>query len=625
MQILRSSPDHPDANHLLGMLTHQTGRQETGLNLIRKAISIKPDFAGFHLSLGNALLEEGRLDEAAESYRKCLNLRPDYARAHMNLGTVYDSLGRLDQAIACCRKAIEVDPKFAEAYYNLGNALIKKEQFDEAILYLKKAIAFKPDFYEAYYNLGIALNKQEKPDEALEMFNKAVAINADYDAGHFNRGNFYLKTGEHEKAIACYRQALAANRQRNDVHMTLLFTMNLCANISQPEIYQEACEWARRHASGFAGPRTDYKNSKQPFRRLRIGYVSPDLRSHSVAYFMVPVLEAHDRSQVEIFCYYTASVSDEISRQCASLTDHWRQCDKMSDDALAERISTDQIDILVDLAGHTEGNRLLVFARKPAPIQVSYLGYIATTGLTAIDYRLTNIDANPPGSEDYYTEELYRFTDHLWWCYRPQPGMPEVRPSPVLVNNFITFGYTNNYSKVTEELIEIFVEILKRIPGSKLVMAAMPKGSLRSAFLAKFTDNGIDKQRLIMHGGMSLDAFWDLHHSIDIVLDPFPYNGGTTTCDDLWLGVPVVTMVGEAFVSRMGYAILKNIGLPDLVAATREEYVNIATGLADNIEELNDLRLSMRERMASSSICDVSGFTRELEAAYRWMWRKWCR
>ncbi|MCL7487984.1 MAG: tetratricopeptide repeat protein [Desulfobulbaceae bacterium] len=622
MRILKSHPDHPDANHLLGVLYHQTGQHETGLKLIRKAIRIRPDFAVYHLSLGNIFLDQKKPEKASLSYQKSIDLRPGYAQAYLNLGSAYDEMGRLDAAIACFQKAIESAPDFASAYNNLGNALTKKEKLDEALFFLNKAVELSPGLYEGFNNLGNALVKQLKLDEALEMFRRAVSLYPGYSKAYTNMANVYTLMGEQEKAIACYREALAADSGNYDAHTGLVFALNYLPDISPQEIYRESCEWARRHTSVPPCPRLKIQR-KEAERKLRIGYVSADFNTHPVASFMLPVLEAHDRTKVEIFCYYSRQYYDEISRQCEALSDHWLQCEKMSDNALAERIRSDRIDILVDLSGHTAGNRLLVFARKPAPLQVSWLGDIATTGLKTMDYRLTSIDASPPGSENYFTEKLYRFTDHLWWCYRPQADMPDVQPSPAFANNCITFGYTNNFAKITPELIAIMIEILKKTPGSRLAMAGVPGGSARSALLAEFIDNGIGKERLVIHGKMALAAYWAFHSDIDIAFDSFSYNGGTTTCDALWLGVPVVTRMGETFASRMGYAIVKNIGLPELAAETWEEYVNIATSLADKREKLNNLRLSMRQRMINSPICDVPGFTKDLETAYGRMWKTW--
>jgi protein O-GlcNAc transferase len=622
MRILKSHPDHPDANHLLGILSHQTGHHETGLKLVRKAIRIRPDFAAYHLSLGNIFLDQKKPEKASLSYQKCIDLHPGYAQAYLNLGSAHDAMGRLDAAIACFRKAIELAPHFASAYNNLGNALTKKEKFDEAVFFLKKAVELNPGLYEVFNNLGNALVKQLKLDEALEMFRRVVSLHPGYSKAYRNMANVYTLMGKQEKAIACYRQALAADPGNYDAHTGLLFALNYLPDISPQEIYSESCEWARRHIPSC--PRQKILKRRGVERKLSIGYVSADFKIHPVASFMMPVLEAHDRTKVEIFCYYSNQYYDEISRQYQALSDHWLQCEKMADGELAERIRTDRIDILVDLSGHTAGNRLLVFARKPAPVQVSWLGDIATTGLKTMDYRLTSIDASPPGSENYYTEKLYRFINHLWWCYRPQANMPDVQPSPAFANKCITFGYTNNYAKITPGLIAIMIEILKKTPGSRLAMVGVPEGSARSALLAECIDNGIGKERLIIYGKIDLASFLAFHSGIDITLDPFPYNGGTTTCDALWLGVPVVTRKGETFASRMGYAIVKNIGLPELAAETWEEYVNIAVSLAAKREKLNNLRLSMRQRMTNSPICDVPGFTKVLETAYRRMWKKWC-
>ena len=296
----------------------------------------------------------------------------------------------------------------------------------------------------------------------------------------------------------------------------------------------------------------------------------------------------------------------------------------MSDDRLAEKIRADGIDILVDLAGHTAHNRLLVFARKPAPVQVTYLGYVNTTGLSAMDYRLTHNDTDPPDNDAYYSEALYRFPGNLWWCYQPRPGMPEVSQSPAIANGFVTFGSTNNFAKLTPEMISVWVDIMHALPDSRLIIVGVPQGVAQQTIGERFVAHGIDLNRLSIYGRLPFVEFWELHHQIDIALDHFPYNGGTTTCDALWLGVPVVALTGQAFVSRMGYALLKNIGLPELAAKNRQEYVSIAIKLASDLERLKRLRAGMRSRLSASPLRDEVGFTRNLETAYRDMWRKCC-
>jgi protein O-GlcNAc transferase len=308
-----------------------------------------------------------------------------------------------------------------------------------------------------------------------------------------------------------------------------------------------------------------------------------------------------------------------------TIADHFIGCATMSDEELSERIRTDGIDILVDLSGHTGGNRLLVFAHKPAPIQITYLDDIDTTGLSAIDYRLTNFDADPPGNDSYYSERLYRFKNQLWWCFRPAPTLPEVSPLPAFSNGFVTFSSTNHIAKISLQMIETWAEILRAVPDLRLVLMGIPDEVARQTIQDSFFENGIESKRLVCHSFMSLDQYRNLLLKTDISLDTYPFNGGTTTCETLYLGLPVIAMMGKSFVSRVGFSLLKEIGLPELVATSYKEYAEIAIELAYDIGRLCAMRSGMRERLTKSSLSDETRFTKSLEAAYQEMWANYVR
>src|SRR3989344_4672777 len=590
LQLLQAKPDHHKALHLLGLIAHQEGENDIAVKLISRAIQADPSNPVHHYNLGSLYNALNKLDEAIACYRKALALRPDDAETLNNLGNTLKDQGMLDEAIDCYRRALAIQPDYAEAYTNLGIALTDRGNLDEAIACYRQALAVSPDYVIALNRLGLALNNRGAPDEAM----------------------------------ACYRQALAIQPDSVEAHSNKLLIAHYAAQYSPAELLAEHLKFAEQFEAPLKPSWRPHTNTRDPEKRMKVGYVSPDLRHHAVAYFIEPVLAHHDKSRVEVFCYYNHTRQDSFTDRLRAAADHWASCQDMPDERLAERIRADGIDILVDLAGHTGENRLLVFARKPAPVQVTYLGYINTTGLSAMDYRLTHIDADPPGNEAYYSETLYRLPGDLWWCYRPPPGMPGVAPPPAIANGFVTFGSTNNIAKLSPETIATWADVLRALPDARLIMAGIPQGSAQQSLCERFSAHGIDPQRLTVHGRLSPGRYWELHHQIDIVLDPFPYNGGTTTCDALSLGVPVVALAGQEFVSRMGYALLKNIGLPELAAASRQDYVKIAVSLAGDPERLKTLRTGMRERLAASPLRDEAGFTRNLETAYREMWRKWC-
>ena len=621
---LTIKPDYADAYYNLGHALNSQGKLDEAIVCYQKVLSINPYSAEAHNNMGAILNDQGKLDEAIDCYQKALSINPYYAEAHNNMGATLNGQGKLDEAIDCYQKALSINPYYAEAYHNLGIIRNGQGRQDEAIVCYQKVLSINPYHAEVHNNMGATLNGQGKLDEAIDCYQKALAINPDFANAYNNLGNALKDQCKLDEAIDCYQKALAIKPDYAEVFSSKLLVAHYTSKYSSSELFAEHLNFAEQVEAPLRHSWRPYPNIRDPERRLKVGYVSPDFCAHSVAYFIEPILANHDKSQVEVFCYYSNNQHDSFTDRVISEVDHWIPCKTMADDQLADRIRSDGIDILVDLSGHTANNRLPVFARKPAPVQVTYLGYINTTGLSAMDYRLTHIDADPPANNAYYSETLFRLSGNLWWCYRPQAGMPEVAPPPVLANGFVTFGSTNNFAKLSPETIALWADLLRVLPDSRLIIAGVPQGVAQKSIYERFVSHGIDVHRLTVHGKLPLIQFWELHHQIDIALDPFPYNGGTTTCDALWLGVPLVALTGQTFVSRMGYALLKNIGLSEFAAESEQEYVNIAVGLASDTERLEALRAGMRERLFNSPLCDEAGFTGNLERAYREMWGKWC-
>jgi predicted O-linked N-acetylglucosamine transferase (SPINDLY family) len=409
-------------------------------------------------------------------------------------------------------------------------------------------------------------------------------------------------------------------------YSNLLLSMNYTHH-DTGTIFQEHLNYARQFAASLASDIPPYTNELIPDRRIRIGYVSPDFRRHSVNYFIEPVLAAHTREQFEVFCYSDVVSPDEVSHRIQTYPVQWRDIVGMTDAQIAALVRSDRIDILVDLAGHTGYNRMLLFARKPAPVQVSWLGYPNTTGLKAVDYRIVDGYTDPPGLTDpFYTEKLTRMPESFL-CYQPEQDSPEIGPLPSLQAGHITFGSFNIISKVTPEAVALWADILKKVPDAKLFLKAkslFDKGT-REYLGALFLQQGIPMDRLIFKfHTASYKEHLAMYNSIDIALDTFPYNGTTTTCEALWMGVPVVTLAGDRHASRVGKSLLTNIGLPELVAETENAYIDIAVKLAADIDRLRFLRERLREMMRQSPVCDATGFTANLENCYREMWRTYC-
>jgi predicted O-linked N-acetylglucosamine transferase (SPINDLY family) len=538
-------------------------------------------------------------------------------------GDLFLDQGNWEMAAACYREAIAKNPGNANAHNNLGLALSEQHQYDAANTHLGVALSLNPQLFNAHYILGTIARNSGDPDQAIEHFERAVATKPDFTEALDCLGLLYRQRGELQKCIDCYRRALAIDPLSADTHSSLLFSLQFDSTLAPGELYAEHLRFAQRFELPLSGSRQAHTNDKSQDRRLKIGYVSGDFIRHPVALFMLPVLANHDKAQFEIYCYFNFASADDLTEHFVALSDHFIPCSAMTDEELAERIRSDGIDILVDLAGHTGRNRLLTFARKPAPVQLTYLGYVDTTGLSSIDYRLTNTDADPPENDLYNSERLYRFTDSLWWAYQPAPDLPEVSALPALANGFVTFSSNNQIAKISLSLLNAWAEILHSVANSRLVIMGISSDGAERKLQQQFAALGVAPERLTFRRFAPLDEYRRQLLQTDISLDSFPYNGGTTSCESLWLGLPLITLKGQSFVSRMGFALLTAIGLPELTANNYAEYVDIAVRLARDLEKLSALRHGLRERVAKSCLSDASGFTLSLESAYRTMWREY--
>ncbi len=657
---IRLKPDFAEVHSNLGTALTNQGKLDEAVASCRRAIVIKPDYAEAHCSLGTALQNQGKLDEAVAAYRRAIVVKPDYAEAHFNLGTALMNQSKLDEAIAADGRAIRLKPDRAEAHSNLGNALTKRGKFDEAVAAYLRAIRLEPDFAGAHYNLGTALTNQGKLDEAVAAYRRAIGIKPDYAAAlsslgtalqnqgkldeaiaaygrairlepdlaeaHSNLGNTLTNQGKLDEAIATYRRAIGIKPDMADAHSGLLFCLNNHAEVTADQLFAEHRKWGARFGRQALRP-TAYANGREAGRRLRIGYVSPDFRLHSVAYFVEPLLHGHDRQAVEVFCYAEVLQPDIVTARLQGLADRWRVTVGLSDDELTEHIRADSIDILVDLAGHTAKNRLGVFARKPAPVQVTWLGYPSTTGLDAIDYRLVDAVTDPTGEADTQANETLVRLEGGFLCYGGVEGAPEPAVPPCQKNGTVTFGSFNNASKVSAATLDAWATLLARLPEAHLLLKAVQFGdaTTRALFLARLGERGVAAERVELVAWLpAATAHLAIYHQVDIALDPFPYNGATTTCEALWMGVPVVTLRGNRHAGRVGASLLSQVGLTDLIADSVEEYVEIAVALAGDRGRLDDLRRSLRRRVAASPLCDGGAFARKIEAAFRHMWRQWC-
>jgi predicted O-linked N-acetylglucosamine transferase (SPINDLY family) len=623
-QILTQVPAHARAMHQLGLIAHQVGRDDIAIDLILRAITVDPNCAEAHYDLGIALQARGQLDEAITAYRRAITARPDDPNAHICLGNALRIKGQLDEAIAAYRNAIALKPSYAEAHSNLGTALQANGQLDDAIVAFRTSISLNPDWVEGQVNLGIALQANGQLDEAVAVYCQAIKLRPNLPEAHANLGVALQAKGQVDEAIAAYRKALALRPSYAEAHSNLVLAMHYHAAYDAGKVADEHREWNRRYAEPLKKFIQSHANQPDPGRRLRIGYVSADFRDHPVGRFLLTLMANHDKNQVEVIAYSASSNADAMTKRIRTHADIWRALAGRTDADAADLIRQDGIDILVDLAGHTSDNRLLLFARKPAPVQVTYLGYPDSTGLSAIDYRLTDAFSDPPGqTELFHSEQLIRLSPCAW-CFQP----PENAPAIARRDGAITFGCFNNFAKVTEPMLTLWGRILRAVPESRLMLkaTAMNSETTRQRIWLLFEHLGIARERLDLHGyEPAYESHLALYASTDIAFDTFPYHGTYTTCEALWMGAPVVSLAGSSHVSRVGVSLLNNIGLPELVARSEEEYVAIATELARDRSRLMDLRSTLRERMLQSPLMNAPRFTRSVEAAYREIWQRWCR
>ncbi len=603
---------------------HRRGQLREAETIYRQVLELDPCHAEGHFRLGVALHDQRELRGAAECYLQVLRLNPDHVEALCNYGNLIQSEARFDEALECYRRAIVLNPEFAPAYFGRGNAYRGTGMIRDAVAAYQEAVRLEPEYVEAYNNLAVALNTLVEPDAAVEACQRGLALQPLSGELYANLALAMQAQGRVLEAIVAHRRAMELRPSDPAEHSNLLYCLNFDPTSDPLAIFSEHLAWARRHAEPLTTQVPPHSNDRDPDRRLRVGYLSPFFREHAVNYFAEPMIAAHDHAQFEVFCYSDTRRGDAATDRLKKATDHWRDVANLSDEQIAQQVREDGIDIFVDLTGHIGPNRLLVFARKPAPIQVTYLGYQTTTGMSAMDYRLTDAQANPPGTTDaYYTEKLVRLP-RSFFCYRPADDSPAVTPLPATKNGAITFGSFNSLAKISDPVVRAWLEILSRVPGARLLVLANRDGVFERQLRDLAVQRGIAQDRIDVCDRRPHREYLELFERVDIGLDPFPFNGHTTTCDSIWMGVPVVMLEGSTYASRFGGSVLKNVGLEAWIAKSVDAYVETAARHAGDLDLLHRLRRELRPRMAASVLLDSTAFTRNLEQAYRQMWKTWC-
>jgi protein O-GlcNAc transferase len=564
----------------------------------------------------------GRLAEATRGYREILQREPEHADSLHLLGVIALQAGDLPSALALIQRATALRPDAAVCRNNLGQVLERLQRDDEAARCYQTAIELEPNYAEAHNNLGLVLARQDRLTEAEALYRKAIALDPEYAEPHANRGNVLKDRGELDAALESYRRAIELRPDLSELHSNLLLTLHYHPDFSPADLEREHRAWAERHVAPLKALRRPHGNDPEPNRRLRVGYVSADFREHPVARFVLPLFREHARSHIEVFAYSDVTTPDAVTGLVRGCVDRWRDVALLGDDQLADAIRADGIDILVDLAAHSGHNRLLTFARKPAPVQVTYLAYCSTTGVDAMDYRVTDRFLDPPGEPSHYTETSLHLP-HCYWCYSAPPLPDSARPSTERRAGPPTFGCLNNFAKLTDVTLELWARLLRRVPEARLLIYARAEAH-RDRVRRALREAGVAPSRAEFVGRQALADYLETYRLIDVGLDPHPYGGGTTTCDALWMGVPVVSLAGQTAVSRAGSTLLSHVGLEYLVARNAEQYVELAAALIRDAGGLATLRNGLRERVESSLVMDAPQFARDLEAAFRTAWRAWC-
>lgn len=629
--ILAKDARNPDATHLLGLISHQRGDHSGAVAQISAAIAMKPDKAVYHYNLGNALAARGRLDAAIDSFQAALKLDPARVTARTNLARAFSESGKHRQAVTEYRHLLQAQPS-AAARNALARALIRFADsdpagapgYDEAAALLQQAWDDADDAIATHLALAHCHRQRNRWTEAAGHYQAALAQKPEDPAPHNELANCYNQLGRIPEAILQYRETYRLAPDFPEALASVLACLNYDPGCPPDHAAAEHRHWAERVAAPYYPKHPRFDNERGIERRLRIGYVSPDLRRHPVAAIFEPILAAHDRGQVDVTCYYNFAGEDVVTLRLKSLAEQWRPVAGIDDDALCAQIRADRIDILVDLAGHTMHNRLLAFARKPAPVQASWLGYFNTTGLATMDYFISDPWSSPADQDRYYVEQLLRLP-HTRFCYQAPEYMPAVGPLPAATRGIVTFGCLNNLSKVNEKVLALWGEVLRAVPESRLLLqtAALDDAPNRLRFGKLCEKHGIAPDRLEMRGFAPFNRVPESYAEIDIALDPFPFCGGMTSLEALWLGVPVITLPEAGLASRQSASMLMNLSLPALIAADPAQYVSRAAELARDLPRLAALRAGLRPRFAASPLMDYAGFARALEAAYRAMWRRW--
>jgi protein O-GlcNAc transferase len=624
---LSDRPDDPDALSGLALVRTRQGRLAEAAAAFEEALRLRPNDAAALVNLGNIEVRRNKEAAAEAHYRRALELSPDCVEAWNGLGNICQSSGRLLEAQQCYQKALEIDAGHGSAANNLGNLYQKRGRHEAAEDFYHRALSVHPQDPEVLSNLGQCLRSQGRLTEALTVIDRALEQDPEFAGAHNHRGLILQDQGRIDEALQSFGEAASLSPDNAAFCSNRLFAMHYDRRTTPADHLHAARKWWTQYGTGVS-QEPSFEIDPDPFRKLRIGFVSGDFRSHSVGFFLMPLFTCYDRQQLEIHCYAQVENPDATTDRFRHSASGWYSTMGRDATTVAERIRADRIDILIDLAGHTANNRLDVFALRPAPVQITWLGYPGTTGSPVIDYRITDAVADPPGESDaWYSERLLRLKNGFL-CYEPPEEAPPVASAPMVRNGYVTFGSFNTLPKLNSQVIAAWATLLRRVAGARLLLKCRQLGDANTCqrLRDRFASLGVSAHRIRLMGKVkNTKGHLAMYHEVDIGLDPFPYNGTTTTCEALWMGVPVVTLKGDRHSGRVGASILSGLKLQDLIAEDQADYVERAALLASNRERLTHLRRTLRERMTESPLCDGPGFSRILAGVLRKIWIDWCR
>ena len=625
-QLLAAFPDATDILHLLGLVEIDGGRADEGFAKMREAIRLSPGIPHYHANLGARLLDRRSPEEAAACLREAIRLQPDMPTHYFNLGNACLQLRRASDAVEAYRQALRLQPDYPDSELQLGIALHTDGRRSEAMDWYRGVLARRPAHLAVATNLGAMLQEDCDLDGAADCFRQAIQAQPDHPVPLNNLAVIHKELGEAGEAVRRLKQCVELDPASASMHSNLILIMHYDPATTAADLRAEHVRWNERFVPKQLTPHT---NKAEPRRRLRVGFVSADFRDHVVGRALLPSFRRHEQGDFEIYGY-SASPADPFGRAFQEAAAGWREIGGIPPAEVAAMIRSDQIDILIDVALHTSDNRLEVFALKPAPVQASWLGYPETSGLATMDYRITDALLEPPGGNLLAdTAEQACLLPDCWTCYEPPAGYPEITPPPCLAGQGITFGSLNNTCKINDQVLRAWARILEAVPGSRLRLLAK-QGSHRRSIVEKLSGMGVSAERISFFDyvpltpELSQGALLHRYNEIDVALDTFPYTGMTTTLDALWMGVPVVSLVGERNLGRAGLSLLTNVGMAELAVTDVDAYVAQAVALSREPDRLARLRQELRPRMLTSPLLDAEGFTRRLEGALRDMWVAWC-